>query len=330
MLPRLLPGLLPSAPFIAASDLVVVDVETTGWLTDAASITEIGAIRLSPGRPRAEFSTLVNPGVPVPADITALTGITDAMVAVAPAISEVLPAFLDFAGSAAMVAHNAEFDVSFLAAACEKCGIEWPRRTVIDTAVLSRMLLSPVEVTDHKLGTLSGHFGAQTWPAHRALADARATAAVLAALLGRLACGPRPTPGPPLYQPGADASRVPAVRGPAPSRYDVAAAKARASRIREAAMVTAIVLIKADVASIPETAEAIAQINEVSEVYSVTGEFDLVAMVRVRGHEELGDVIPGTLNKIRGVTHTETHIAFRTYSRHDLDAAFSIGYPESA
>ncbi|MFZ0049540.1 MAG: Lrp/AsnC ligand binding domain-containing protein [Streptosporangiaceae bacterium] len=94
-------------------------------------------------------------------------------------------------------------------------------------------------------------------------------------------------------------------------------------------MVTAIVLIKASVASIPETAEAIAQIPAVTEVYSVTGEFDLVAIVRVRAHEELGDVIPGTLNKVAGVTHTETHIAFRTYSRHDLEAAFAIGYPEA-
>ena len=90
-------------------------------------------------------------------------------------------------------------------------------------------------------------------------------------------------------------------------------------------MVTAIVLIKADVALIPETAATIAQMPQVSEVYSVTGEFDLVAMVRVRNHDELADVIPGTLNKVTGVTHTETHIAFRTYSRHDLEAAFSLG-----
>ena len=94
-------------------------------------------------------------------------------------------------------------------------------------------------------------------------------------------------------------------------------------------MVTAIVLIKADVARIPETAEKIAQIGAVSEVYSVTGEFDLVAIVRVRSHDELGDVIPGTVNKVPGVTHTETHIAFRTYSRHDLEAAFSLGSAES-
>jgi DNA-binding Lrp family transcriptional regulator len=99
--------------------------------------------------------------------------------------------------------------------------------------------------------------------------------------------------------------------------------------LRRRRVVTAIVLVKADVARIPETAEAIAQIPAISEVYSVTGEFDLVAIVRVRSHDELGDVIPGTLNKVPGVNHTETHIAFRTYSRHDLEAAFSLGYPES-
>jgi DNA-binding Lrp family transcriptional regulator len=93
-------------------------------------------------------------------------------------------------------------------------------------------------------------------------------------------------------------------------------------------VITAIVLVKTDVARIPETAEAIAEIPEVSEVYSVTGQFDLVAMVRVREHDRLDDVITGTLNRVPGVTHTETHIAFRAYSRHDLEAAFSIGYSE--
>jgi DNA-binding Lrp family transcriptional regulator len=90
-------------------------------------------------------------------------------------------------------------------------------------------------------------------------------------------------------------------------------------------MVTAIVMIKAEIQLIPEVAESIAQIPEVSEVYSVTGEFDLVALVRVRVHEELADVIPGNLNKVPGVIATQTHIAFRTYSRHDLEAAFAIG-----
>ena len=83
-------------------------------------------------------------------------------------------------------------------------------------------------------------------------------------------------------------------------------------------MVTAIVLIKAEIHRIPEVAQTIAQLPAVSEVYSVTGDYDLVAIVRVRAHDELADVIPGGLNKVDGVTATQTHIAFRTYSRHDL------------
>lgn len=91
-------------------------------------------------------------------------------------------------------------------------------------------------------------------------------------------------------------------------------------------MITAIVLVRADVARIPEVAERLAELPQVSEVYSVTGEFDLVAMVRVRHHDDLADAIPGGLNKVDGITHTETHVAFRTYSRHDLDAAFALGF----
>jgi DNA-binding Lrp family transcriptional regulator len=93
-------------------------------------------------------------------------------------------------------------------------------------------------------------------------------------------------------------------------------------------VITAIVLVKADVARIPEVAESIARLEGVSEVYSITGDHDLVAMVRVRLHEELAEVIPGRLNKVEGVVHTATHIAFQTYSRHDLEAAFSLGLPE--
>ena len=90
-------------------------------------------------------------------------------------------------------------------------------------------------------------------------------------------------------------------------------------------MITAIVLVQAEVDRIPEVAEAIADLDGVSEVYSVTGGIDLVAMVRVREHEALADVIADRLNKVDGVTGTETHIAFRTYSRHDLEAAFALG-----
>jgi DNA-binding Lrp family transcriptional regulator len=93
-------------------------------------------------------------------------------------------------------------------------------------------------------------------------------------------------------------------------------------------VITAIVLIKADVSRIPEVAETIAGLDGVSEVYSVTGEFDLVALVRVRQYEQVADVVPGTINKVDGITHTETHIAFRAYSQHDLEAAFSLGLPD--
>jgi DNA-binding Lrp family transcriptional regulator len=90
-------------------------------------------------------------------------------------------------------------------------------------------------------------------------------------------------------------------------------------------VITAIVLIKTDVDAIPEVAEQIVRLDGVSEVYSVTGEYNLIAMVRVRQHDELADVIPGKLNKVPGVSDTVTHISFRTYSDHDLEAAFSLG-----
>lgn len=90
-------------------------------------------------------------------------------------------------------------------------------------------------------------------------------------------------------------------------------------------MVTAIVLVKADVARIPAVAEEIAAIEGVSEVYSVTGDIDLIAIVRVRDHERIATTVTEHLNAVDGVVDTETHIAFRTYSSHDLEAAFSLG-----
>ncbi|HLR85252.1 MAG TPA: Lrp/AsnC ligand binding domain-containing protein [Nocardioidaceae bacterium] len=90
-------------------------------------------------------------------------------------------------------------------------------------------------------------------------------------------------------------------------------------------MITAIVFIRADVARIPEVAERIAALDGVSEVYSVTGHIDLIALVRVRRHEDIASVVADKVNKVPGVTSTETHIAFQTFSRHDLESAFSIG-----
>jgi DNA-binding Lrp family transcriptional regulator len=90
-------------------------------------------------------------------------------------------------------------------------------------------------------------------------------------------------------------------------------------------MITAIVFVQADVSQIPEVATAIADIEGVSEVYSVTGQIDLIAMIRVKNHDDIATVVADRLNKVEGVTDTETHIAYRAYSRHDLEATFSLG-----
>ncbi|SRR5216683_5762254 len=172
---------------LAETEFVIVDLETTGWCAADERITEIGAVAVVAGQVRREFATLVNPGRPVPPDISVLTGITDAMVASAPPIGTALRGFLAFARDRVLAAHNAPFDIGFLIAACEACGLAWPGFTVLDTVMLAKHVLSPAEVPSCKLGTLADFFGAATSPCHRALADARATAAVLHGLTGRLA-----------------------------------------------------------------------------------------------------------------------------------------------
>lgn len=90
-------------------------------------------------------------------------------------------------------------------------------------------------------------------------------------------------------------------------------------------MITTIVMVSVESHRIPEVAQEIAELSGVSEVYSVAGDVDLIAIVRVRDFEQIAEVIAGRLSKIDGVLHTDTHVAFRAYSQHDLDAAFSIG-----
>lgn len=90
-------------------------------------------------------------------------------------------------------------------------------------------------------------------------------------------------------------------------------------------MITAIVFVQAEVARIPEVAAQIAGLDGVSEVYSVTGSIDLIALIRVRSIEQVSEVVAERLNRVPGVVDTETHIAFRAYSSHDLEAAFSLG-----
>ena len=163
---------------------VVLDLETTGLSPDRDRITEVGAVRARGGEVVAELRTFVHPGVPIPAAVTAITGITDADVAGAPDVATVLPTVVDFLGGAVFVAHNARFDLGFLRAAAARLGLPPLRPRVIDTAVLARRLVRD-EVRDMRLGTLARHFRVPDAPDHRALHDARATLHVLHALIER-------------------------------------------------------------------------------------------------------------------------------------------------
>ncbi|WP_016696680.1 DEDD exonuclease domain-containing protein [Actinoalloteichus spitiensis] len=165
---------------------VVLDLETTGGNAETDHVTEIGAVKVRGGEVLGEFGTLVDPGHPIPPSITVLTGITQAMVTGAPRLDAVLPAFLEFASGAVLVAHNAPFDLGFLRAACRRHGYEWPRPTVVCTVRLARRVLPRGETRDHRLGTLAAHFRSTTTPTHRALDDARATVDVLHGLLERV------------------------------------------------------------------------------------------------------------------------------------------------
>jgi DNA-binding Lrp family transcriptional regulator len=94
-------------------------------------------------------------------------------------------------------------------------------------------------------------------------------------------------------------------------------------------VITAIVLIDCATDAIPEVAENLANLDGVSEVYSVAGHVDLIAIVRVREFDQIAEVIAGDISKVPGVINTESHIAFRAYSKHDLEEAFSIGFPDA-
>src|SRR5690606_18897412 len=115
---------------------------TTGGSADKDAITEIGAVKVRGGEVLGEFATLVDPGTTIPPQIVQLTGITQAMVSSAPRIEQVLPAFLEFAKGAVLVAHNAAFDIGFLRSACARHGYHWPKPTVLCTARLARRVLT--------------------------------------------------------------------------------------------------------------------------------------------------------------------------------------------
>jgi len=165
----------------------VVDLETTGGSAASGSmITEIGAVKVRGGEVLGEFATLVDPRSDIPPFIAVLTGISNAMVAGAPRIESVLPAFLEFAAGCVLVAHNAPFDIGFLRHFAREQERPWPSFEVVDTAVVARRVITRDDAPNCKLSSLARAFGATTTPNHRALADARATVDVLHGLMERL------------------------------------------------------------------------------------------------------------------------------------------------
>ena len=162
---------------------ICFDIETTGLSAARDKITEIGAVKVENGVITDTFSTFANPEMPIPQKITQLTGITDEMVKDAPSQSEAVGAFLEFAGDNVLVAHNAPFDTSFIAKACEDMGREY-NYTSIDTVAISRAILT--DIKNCKLDTVAKFLRLGDFNHHRATDDAEMLARIFINLCQRL------------------------------------------------------------------------------------------------------------------------------------------------
>ena len=162
---------------------ICFDIETTGLSAARDKITEIGAVKVENGVITDTFSTFANPEMPIPQKITQLTGITDDMVKDAPSQSEAVGAFLEFAGDNVLVAHNAPFDTSFIAKACEDMGREY-NYTSIDTVAISRAILT--DIKNCKLDTVAKFLRLGDFNHHRATDDAEMLARIFINLCQRL------------------------------------------------------------------------------------------------------------------------------------------------
>lgn len=162
---------------------ICFDIETTGLSAARDKITEIGAVKVENGVITDTFSTFANPEMPIPQKITQLTGITDDMVKDAPSQSEAVSAFLEFAGDNVLVAHNAPFDTSFIAKACEDMGKEY-NYTSIDTVAISRAILT--DIKNCKLDTVAKFLRLGDFNHHRATDDAEMLARIFINLCQRL------------------------------------------------------------------------------------------------------------------------------------------------
>ena len=166
-----------------SDEMVVFDIETTGLDNRSCGITEIGAVLIKDGEILDRFDTFVDPGMPIPPEISALTGITDQMVKGAPTPGEALRAFLDFAGDRVLIAHNANFDAGFLRVVSQKETIPFPN-TYLDTLALSRYV-NP-ELKKHKLDLIAEHYKLGDFNHHRADDDAEMLARVFFVMCDRL------------------------------------------------------------------------------------------------------------------------------------------------
>ena len=166
-----------------ADTFVVFDLETTGFSPSKNQIIEIGAVKVENGSITERFSTFVNPKVPIPFEIEQLTSINDDMVLDAPTIDEILPKFMEFCQDAVMVAHNADFDMSFIKHNCSALGLEC-EKTVLDTVALSRVLLPALN--RFKLDTVAKALNVSLAHHHRAVDDAACTAEIFVKLVEML------------------------------------------------------------------------------------------------------------------------------------------------
>ena len=165
--------------------VIVMDFETTGLGPQSARVTEVAALRIEAGRVTDRFVTLINCGVAVPAEITAFTGITTAMVRAAPHVAEVMPALHRFVGRHAVVAHNAHFDQGFYEQELRRLQLESDSEDFLCTIRVARRVLPGLAT--YKLSALSAHCGVRfSSAAHRAEADALVTGEVLTSLSGRI------------------------------------------------------------------------------------------------------------------------------------------------
>src|SRR4051812_28834098 len=160
-------------PDISTLDFVAFDTETTGLYATSEALLEIGAVRFNLiAGPTEYFQTLINPGRSIPYAATRIHGITDEMVFEAPKLEKVMPAFFHFMNGAIPVAHNAPFDLSFVALHGLRLGLELPKTPVLDTCTFARRVLT--EMPNHKLVTLTKELALTTDSTfHRALADAK-------------------------------------------------------------------------------------------------------------------------------------------------------------